>query len=93
MVIPPLFLSGGAIPPILQNNYITGAFKKKVPISGRKRGRDIAISAAFSLSKNYTDAPVSGIMKETGVFFMEQWKKDGRKEVVMVDLEDLVPKD
>ena len=24
---------------------------------------------------------------------MEQWKKDGRKEVVMVDLEDLVPKD
>ena len=32
-------------------------------------------------------------MKETGVFFMEQWKKDGRKEVVMVDLEGLVPKD
>lgn len=24
---------------------------------------------------------------------MEQWKKDGRKEVVMVDLEALVPKD
>ena len=51
------------------------------------------MSTLFSLSKNYTDAPVSGIMKETGVFFMEQWKKDGRKEVVMVDLEDLVPKD
>lgn len=28
------------------------------------------------LSKNYTDAPVSGIMKETGAFFMEQRKMD-----------------
>ncbi len=24
---------------------------------------------------------------------MEQWRKDGRKEVIMVDLEALVPKD
>lgn len=24
---------------------------------------------------------------------MEQWRKDGRAEVVMVDLEELVPKD
>ena len=39
------------------------------------------------------NAPVSGIIEETGVFYMEQWKKDGRKEVVMVDLEALVPKD
>ena len=24
---------------------------------------------------------------------MEQWKKDGRKEVVIADLDELVPKD
>ena len=30
--------------------------------------------------------------EETGVFLMEQRKKDGRRKVVMVDLEALVPK-
>ncbi len=27
------------------------------------------------------------------MFYMEQWKRNGRKEVVMVDLEALVPKE
>ena len=47
-----------------------------------------------SLSKNHIQhAFVSGIMKETGGVFMEQWKKDGRRDVVMVDLDALVPKE
>lgn len=31
--------------------------------------------------------------KRNGGAFIEQWKKDGRKEIVMVDMEALVPKD
>ena len=47
----------------------------------------------LSLSKNYKNALVSGIIEETGVLYMEQWRKDGRAEVVMVDMEALVPKE
>jgi transposase len=43
------------------------------------------------LSKNFQFTLVSGIIKETGVYFMEQWKRDTRNEVVMVDIEALVP--
>ena len=46
-----------------------------------------------SLSKNHKNTSVSGIIKETEVFCMEEWRRDGRKEVVMVDLEALVPKE
>ena len=48
---------------------------------------------AFRLSKNHKNTSVSGIIKETEVFCMEEWRRDGRKEVVMVDLEALVPKE
>ena len=47
----------------------------------------------LSLSKNFQYAPVSGIIEETGVFYMEQWRKDARNEIIMVDIEALVPKD
>ena len=47
----------------------------------------------LSLSKNHKNTSVSGIIKETEVFCMEEWRRDGRKEVVMVDLEALVPKE
>ena len=33
------------------------------------------------------------MIEETEVFCMEEWRRDGRKEVVMVDLEALVPKE
>ena len=49
--------------------------------------------SGLSLSKNYKNALVSGIIEETGVLYMEQWRKDGRAEVVMVDMEALVPKE
>ena len=47
----------------------------------------------FSLSKNFKLALVSGIIEETGGVFMERWKSDGRKDVVIVDLDALVPKE
>ena len=47
----------------------------------------------FSLSKNYPNAPVSCIIMETGVFFVEEWKKNARKEPVITDLDTLVPAD
>ena len=46
------------------------------------------------LSKNFQNAPASGKMvSDAGVCFMEQWRKDSRKEAVVIDLEALVPKD
>ena len=43
--------------------------------------------------KNYPNAPVSAIIEETGVFYMEGWRKDARHEPIIVDLEALVPKE
>lgn len=34
-----------------------------------------------------------GKIEKTGGVKMEQWKRDGRKEVVMTDLDAIVPKD
>ena len=48
----------------------------------------------FRLSKNFQNAPASGKMvSDVGVCFMEQWRKDSRKEAVVTDLEALVPQD
>lgn len=59
----------------------------------QRNDKDSHPSGWLSLSKNYKNTLVSGIIEETGVFNMEQWKKDSRSEVIMVDLEALVPKD
>ena len=32
-------------------------------------------------------------MEETGVFYMEEWRRDERKQFVFTDLEGLVPQD
>ncbi len=37
------------------------------------------------LSKNHPNALVSGIIKETGALYVEQWRKDGRAEMVTAD--------
>ena len=51
------------------------------------------IKRQSSCFENYKKASVFGIIEETEVFCMEEWRRDGRKEVVMVDLEALVPKE
>ena len=33
------------------------------------------------------------VIEETGVFYMERWRKDARNEIIIVDLEALVPKE
>ena len=45
------------------------------------------------MSKNCTNAPVSCIMEETGVFVMEGWRRNEREQFVFTDLEGLVPQD
>ena len=47
----------------------------------------------LSLSKNYKNAQVSGIIKETGVFSWKTGEEDARREPIIVDLDALVPKD
>ena len=47
----------------------------------------------LSLSKNYTKALFFCIIKEKGAVVMEEWKRDTRKEVVITDLDALVPQD
>ena len=44
------------------------------------------------MSKNYQNTLISGIIRIWGVF-MEQWRKDARREAVITDLEALVPKE
>ena len=52
-------------------------------------------TAPNSLSKNktYAKPPESGIIAEAGGVNMEEWKKDARRDAVIVDIEALVPKD
>ena len=55
--------------------------------------KSVVFLRRFGLSKNYPTALVSAIIEETGVFFMEDWRKDARREPIIVDLDALVPKD
>lgn len=48
----------------------------------------------FQAVKKLSKRPVSGkIVPDTGVCYMDRWKKDARKEAVITDLEALVPQD
>ena len=51
------------------------------------------MAAPFRVSKNCTNAIVSCIMEETGVFCMEEWRRNEREQFVFTDLEGLVPQD
>src|SRR5699024_6469320 len=46
----------------------------------------------FSLSKNLSNIPRFLYNKGNGGAFMEKWKKDVRKEAMVVDIDMLVPK-
>ena len=47
---------------------------------------------ASACQKTRPNTPDSCIIEETGVFCMEKWRKDARREAVIVDLDMLVPK-
>lgn len=55
-------------------------------------GRRIYAEQVF-LFKNFQNTPASGEMVSDVGGFMEQWRKDSRKEAVVTYLEVLVPKD
>ena len=38
-------------------------------------------------------APVSGVIKETGAFLWNNWRKDAGSEAIIVDLEERVQQD
>ena len=58
-----------------------GSIKQEAP------ERIKAFRGLLSLSKNYPIGPVSGRIEETGDVFMEDWRKDARREPILVDLE------
>ena len=55
--------------------------------------RAILMDGPFQFDKEPQNGTASGIMIKWGSHSMEQWKKDRRREIVMIDLAALVPED